>query len=136
MILAVSLILIAGVLLFVLFVRKNDIPEAVAVSPVAHLEERKATLYDNLRDLNFEYRLGKLSEPDYLKTKNTLQQELAKLMAEMERILSRTPAAAAPTFAPKAAQKPALSCTACGAKFDKPMKFCGECGAAIQEVRS
>ena len=131
MIFAASILLTAGVLAFVLFVRSSDLPEAVPVSPVLHLEERKAVIYDNLRDLNFEYRLGKLSDADYQKTKLTLQNELASVLAGIDAILKRAPAAPPQ----KSAVMPAvLKCPHCGAKFDKPMKFCGECGKTMPEV--
>lgn len=133
MIFAASILLTAGVLAFVLFVRSSDLPEALPVSPVLHLEERKAVIYDNLRDLNFEYRLGKLSDADYQKTKLTLQNELASVLAGIDAILKRAPAAAPQKSA--AAPDP-LKCPHCGAKFDKPMKFCGECGKTMPEVKA
>lgn len=134
MIVAVSVLLIAGVLALVLFVRSSDLPAEPPASPVQHLEERKAAIYENLRDLNFEFRLGKLSEADYTKTKVGLQTELAKVMAEIDRILKLAPAAVAVAAAAPAAQpKPEpLACPHCGAKFDKPMKFCGECGKSME----
>ena len=129
MIFVASILLTAGVLAFVLFVRSSDLPEAVPESPVLHLEERKAIIYDNLRDLNFEYRLGKLSDADYNKTKLTLQNELASVLAGIDAILK----GAAPTQKTAAAPDP-LKCPHCGAKFDKPMKFCGECGKTMPAV--
>lgn len=131
MIFAASVLLTAGVLAFVLFVRASDLPEPVPVSPVLHLEERKAVIYDNLRDLNFEYRLGKLSEADYNKTKLTLQNELATVLAGIDAILK---GAAVPPKA--AAPADPLKCPHCGATFDKPMKFCGECGKTMPEVKA
>lgn len=133
MIFAASILLTAGVLAFVLFIRSSDLPEAVPESPVLHLEERKAVIYDNLRDLNFEYRLGKLSEADYNKTKLTLQNELAGVLASIDAILKGAP----PAAPQKAAAMPdPLKCPHCGAKFDKPMKFCGECGKSMPEVKA
>ena len=133
MIEVLSVLLIAGVLAFVLFVRPGDLPPEQPVSPVAHLDERKAAIYENLRDLNFEYRLGKLSEADYLKTKSGLQTELARVMAETDRILSKTaPAATAaqPVETPPAPA--AFVCPHCGAGFEQAMKFCGECGKPME----
>ena len=133
MIIAASIILIAGVLALVLFVRPGDIPLEPPPSPVQHLDERKAAIYDNLRDLNFEFRLGKLSEADYKKTKTGLQAELAKVMAETDRILKsvpETPAVVAPVKKPAV---PAFECPHCGAAFDKAMKFCGECGKPMEK---
>jgi hypothetical protein len=119
-------ILGAGMIGFLLFIRLRDIPAPVPVSPFKHLDERKAAIYENLRDLQFEYRLDKLSDQDYQTTKLELQKELAKVMAETDRIkaeLGIVTTAAAP--APKVKKN---VCAACGASFDKPLKFCGECG--------
>ena len=37
-----------------------------------YLDDRKAQIYENLRDLQFEYRVGKLSDEDYQSTKRDL----------------------------------------------------------------
>jgi hypothetical protein len=118
-------ILGAGMIGFLLFIRLRDIPKPAPVSPFKHLDERKAAIYENLRDLQFEYRLDKLSDQDYQTTKLELQKELAKVMAETDRIKAELgmPATAAP--APKAKKN---TCPACGATFEKALKFCGECG--------
>lgn len=50
------------------------------------LEEQKAVLYENLRDLNFEYRAGKYPEEDYNAQRATLEAEAADVLAEMERL--------------------------------------------------
>jgi hypothetical protein len=145
MILTSSVIaVVAATVFFTLFVRLKDIPPPEPVSPTRHLEERKAAIYENLRDLQFEFRVGKLSDADYQQTKVGLQRELAGVIAEIAR-LSAVPAAkpatkskplAASVKAPEAPEKapeaPANTvCPHCGAKFPKPMKFCGECGKAM-----
>jgi hypothetical protein len=99
------------------------------VSPTQHLEDRKAQIYENLRDLQFEFRVGKLSDEDYQQTKLGLQKELAGVLAEIEKVGASEPAVPAPLVpAPKQA---ANACPHCGAKFPKPMKFCGECGKVM-----
>src|SRR5216117_3174248 len=100
-ILAASLLTI-GVLVFILSVRAKDLPEPAPVSPFDHLDERKAAIYENLRDLQFEYRVGKLSDADYQRTKLTLQQELAGVLAEIERV-GQQPAPVNPSTRPKPA---------------------------------
>lgn len=132
MILFVAVVIVVVVLLFTLGIRDKDLPEPEPVSPVQHLEEKKARIYENLRDLNFEYRVGKLSDDDYQRTKGGLQQELAGVLAEMDQILQAVPppVAAAPS-AKNEPGKPSHSCPHCQAIFDKPMKFCGNCGKAI-----
>jgi hypothetical protein len=48
------------------------------------LLERKEQLYENLRDLNFEYRAGKYPEEDFQAQRAQLENETAKLLAEIE----------------------------------------------------
>jgi hypothetical protein len=110
---------------FLLFIRAKDIPQPAPESPFKHLEERKAAIYENLRDLQFEYRLDKLSDQDYQATKLELQKDLAQVMAETDRIKSGL-TAAAPAAA--IAQPKPNTCSSCGATFGAPLKFCGECG--------
>jgi hypothetical protein len=128
MILTSVVVLVVGVtVLFTLFVREKDIPPPEPVSPVKHLEDRKAAIYENLRDLQFEYRVGKLSDADYQQTKLNLQKELAAVIGEIE----QTPAQTAAAQAKAAVPKPGTKCPHCGAAFQKSMKFCGECGKAM-----
>jgi hypothetical protein len=133
MVLAAAVLLTVGLIGFTLLVRRRDIPEAPAVSPTAHLEQRKAQIYENLRDLQFEFRVGKLSDADYQKTKLDLQRELAKVLAEIDSIQPvKAKAAAAPVPASPAKPKPdGKKCPHCGATFAQPLKFCGECGKAM-----
>ncbi len=133
MVLSAALVLVIGTLLFTLFVRTKDVPEAPAVSPTAHLDERKAQIYENLRDLQFEFRLGKLSDEDYQKTKVDLQRELAKVLAEIDAVAPAVPAqrkSAAAAVAVKSAPD-GKTCPHCGATFAQAMKFCGQCGKAM-----
>ena len=83
------IVVVAATVFFTLFVRLKDIPAPEPVSPTRHLEERKAAIYENLRDLQFEYRVGKLSDADYQQTKVGLQKELAGVIAEMEMLNAR-----------------------------------------------
>jgi hypothetical protein len=50
------------------------------------LLERKEQLYENLRDLNFEYRAGKYPEEDYQVQRAQLEAETAHLLAEIEHL--------------------------------------------------
>jgi hypothetical protein len=48
------------------------------------LLERKEQLYENLRDLTFEYRAGKYPEEDFATQRTQLENEAAVLLAEIE----------------------------------------------------
>lgn len=131
MILIAAVLLTVGVLIFTVWVRAKDLPEPVPVSPIQHLEERKARIYENLRDLQFEYRVGKLSDTDYQRTKLDLQRELAGVLAEMEKI---QPPVVRTAPEPAKAVPSEYVCPHCAAKFTKAMKFCGECGKPMTEA--
>ena len=128
--LIVGALLGAGAVVFLLFIRSQDLPKPEPVSPFKHLDERKAVIYENLRDLQFEYRVNKLSDEDYQTTKVELQKELARVLAEVDRIKAELGAGAT---AQAAAVKPGAkhACPSCGATFEKALKFCGECGKAM-----
>ena len=63
------------------------VPLAVTAGPektrLNYLQERKEVVYENLRDLNFEYKAGKLPENDYQSTRNSLEEEAAAVLAEI-----------------------------------------------------
>jgi len=134
-ILASAVLLIVVTVAFTFFIRPTDIPTVAPLSPTHHLEERRAAIYENLRDLQFEYRVGKLSDADYQSTKLGLQKELAGVMAEMDRVKTGAPVRTAETVAVEAApvveEAMGTVCPHCNAQFGTPMKFCGECGKAM-----
>src|SRR5664280_1591983 len=84
MIIALACVMAIAVIAYILGVRAKDLPEPEPESPFLHLDERKAAIYENLRDLQFEYRLGKLSDEDYQSTKKDLQRDLASVLAEVD----------------------------------------------------
>jgi hypothetical protein len=56
-----------------------------------YLRERKDVIYENLRDLNFEYLAGKYPEQDYADQRTALEDEAAGVIAEIETLEQRTP---------------------------------------------
>jgi len=132
MIIALAVILVLAAFFYTLFVRPQDVPDPIPVSPIQHLEDRKHAIYDNLRDLQFEYRLGKLTDDDYKQTKQALQKELAAVLSETEQTLKNL--GLTKSLRNPERKGPALKstvCPHCGATFKEALKFCGECGKAI-----
>ena len=82
---AACLLLTLGILAYVFYM-----PGELDVSPektrVAFLRERKDAVYENLRDLNFEYKAGKFPDADYNTMRASLEDEAAALLAEIERL--------------------------------------------------
>jgi len=131
MIIFAAALLTVGVLVFIVSVRARDLPEPEPVSPFDHLDQRKAAIYENLRDLQFEFRVGKLSDEDYQQTKQDLQKELAGVLAEIDKVkqtLASQTTAPAQTKPSKKQQPQRFICPSCKAEFPTALKFCGECG--------
>jgi hypothetical protein len=126
-IIVLTCLLAIAVIAFVLLVRPQDLPNVEPPSPFRHLDERKASIYENLRDLQFEYRVGKLSDADYRHTKQDLQKTLAAVMAEVDKLKAELNG-----NAPAPARIDPRACPACGATFEKELKFCGECGKPMK----
>jgi hypothetical protein len=79
---AACILFAAGLLLYVfapgvVFERATDKPR------LTHLEERKQVVYENLRDLNFDYKAGKYPAQDYESLRNSLEAEAAEILAEI-----------------------------------------------------
>lgn len=72
--------------LFVFYIQPDASDLAPHRSRLDQLLERRDTVYDNLRDLRFEFRSGKYSEGDYEAMKATLETEAALVLAEIDQI--------------------------------------------------
>ncbi|MGA2772640.1 MAG: hypothetical protein ABSG26_17670 [Bryobacteraceae bacterium] len=134
MIIALACVIAIAVIAFILGVRVKDLPEPELESPFLHLDERKAAIYENLRDLQFECRVGKLSDEDYQNTKKDLQRELAEVLAEVDAL--KASLALVGQAVPPAHTLNGYACAFCGANFDKPLKFCGECGKPMKVAQA
>jgi hypothetical protein len=93
---ALACILLAAVtLLFIFYIRPDPADMAPHRSRLDHLLERRDTIYENLRDLRFEYRAGKFSEKDYNETRDALEREAALVLGEIEKVTGSLPSLAA-----------------------------------------
>jgi len=85
MILAVCALFTVALFVYVFYPDRNVAAQRVKTR-LDFLEEQKIVLYDNLRDLNFEYRAGKYPEEDYTAQRAALEAEAAQVLAEIERL--------------------------------------------------
>ena len=83
-------LLLAASLLYVFY-----LPGRLFLGPektrAGYLRERKDAVYENLRDLNFEYKAGKVPDADYASLKLSLQDEAATILAEIARLENPAP---------------------------------------------
>jgi hypothetical protein len=75
-------------ILFYVFYLPGTLKLGPEKTRAAYLRERKDAVYENLRDLNFEYKAGKIPEADYQSLKASLEEEAARILAEIAQLES------------------------------------------------
>jgi len=98
-VLGACLALAVATLLFIFYIQPDASDLAPHRSKLDQLMERRDTIYDNLRDLRFEFRSGKYSEGDFNAMKTSLENEAALVLAEIDQVTEsqvRRPRAARP----------------------------------------
>lgn len=93
--------------LFIFYIQPDASDLAPHRSKLDQLLERRDTLYDNLRDLRFEFRSGKYAENDFEAMKISLENEAALVLAEIDQVTDsqvRRPRAIKPVASDRGAQ--------------------------------
>ncbi len=94
----------AATIVFIFMVQPDSSDSAPHRTKLDQLMERRDAIYENLRDLRFEYRAGKFSEADYEETKQLLEVEAARVLADMDTLTGGTPTPATRQAATEKAQ--------------------------------
>ncbi len=79
-----TVIFTVGVLFYIF--KPAPAEHGVEKTRLAYLYERKDQTFENLRDLNFEYKAGKLSDADFTSMRDNMEQEAANILAEIEEL--------------------------------------------------
>jgi hypothetical protein len=79
-------VLLTVILFFYVFYMEEEIPASEEKTRLVYLYERKEVIYENLRDLNFEYKAGKFPDGDFQAMRSTLEAEAAHVLAEIEQL--------------------------------------------------
>jgi len=85
MIVLACVVLTIGLFVYVFF-SKDEMESTPEMTRLLYLRERKDVIYENLRDLNFENKAGKLSPEDFEGLRNSLEEEAAALLAEIDQL--------------------------------------------------
>ncbi len=89
---AVACALLASLLIYFVFgVNLDASDNAPHRTKLDQLMERRDAIYENLRDLRFEFRAGKFSEQDYEEIKQSLEVEAARVLSDMDQVTGGTP---------------------------------------------
>ena len=92
------------ILFFYVFYTEEDVPIGEEKTRLGYLYERKDVIYDNLRDLNFEYKAGKFPDGDFEAMRSTLEAEAAQVLGEIDQLESGKAAAALSSTSRKGAR--------------------------------
>ena len=98
-------VLFTMILFFYVFYMEQEVPVGEEKTRLGYLYERKEVIYENLRDLNFEYRAGKFPDVDFQAMRSTLEAEAAQVLAEIEQLeIAATASRAVPVRSGKGAR--------------------------------
>jgi len=78
----------ASATLIFVFLPPRDTDTGEDKSRLEYLYERKEVVYENLRDLNFEFKSGKFTQADYDSMRTGMEAEAARVLAEIEMLES------------------------------------------------
>jgi hypothetical protein len=86
---ALVCLIMTAALTFYIFNLPPHVDAGAEKTRLSFLRERKDAVYENLRDLNFEYKAGKMPEADYATMRASLEDEAAAILAEIDRLEQR-----------------------------------------------
>lgn len=142
MLLSIAVLIAVGMAVYIVFpllnVETAGGPLPLDVTVLGDLKRRRLVVYDNLKDLEFEFQSGKVARQDYEALRTSYLGEAAGLMAATQEaeLLKQDDAVVEREIAARRAQRKMqrpveYTCPACGYENPLPVKFCGECGARI-----
>jgi hypothetical protein len=74
-----------GLFVYVFFT-KDEMESTPEMTRLLYLRERKDVIYENLRDLNFEHKAGKIPEQDFDSLRDGLEAEAAGVLSEIAQL--------------------------------------------------
>ncbi len=115
--------------------------ELLAETELDRLLNRKAVVYSNLKDLEFEYKMGRLGDADFQRLEAGYKNEAAQLLQRLDQlgaekdldeviekdIATRKARLSSGASRPGRAQSQS-KCPSCGAEVPAGKKFCADCG--------
>jgi hypothetical protein len=142
MLLSMAVLIAVGMAVYVIFpllsAETAGGPLPLDVTVLGDLKRRRLVVYDNLKDLEFEFQSGKIAREDYEALRTNYLGEAAGLMAATQdaELLKQDDAVVEREIAARRVQRKTqpkieYTCSACGYENALPVKFCGECGARL-----
>jgi len=133
----IELILLTVVLFIVahpLFAARSaaNVGAVITESGYTDLLYRKESLYTAIKDLDFDYKTGKIDDDDYKVMKAGLESDALELLGRIDNYEKQAPADISSGSSSVSGQKKETAfCHECGASIQRSHKFCSECGTRI-----
>lgn len=119
-----------------------SLDEAVALGSQAENEEQKRTVLQALKDLEYEFSVGKIGEEDYRELRRRYRAEAKRLLRSLDRDLEPSRERAEAYLEERRAGKSdraliqmtkqaTRACAACGIDNDEDARFCKGCGGGL-----
>ncbi len=114
--------------------------ELLAETELDRLLNRKAVVYSNLKDLDFEYRMGRLGDVDFHRLESGFKAEAAEILHNLDQLgveenLDDSIEQAIASRKAKLGSGPGKAsgtCPSCGADLTPGKQFCADCGRRLQ----
>ena len=136
------------------FFARGAMPEPLRVSLREELLREKALVLRSIKELEFDRKMGKVSEGDYADISGRLRARALALMADLDRIPSELAGERPSDIVPGPSDGsavhrppdndatpgrtsddvPGTTCAACGTRNDRDARFCKQCGAALAQT--
>ncbi len=125
---ALSLAILAAIYIGYPFFRSKNETMAFDVNhSIEDLEAKKVEIYKAIKDIEFDYEMGKLSREDFEELRSQYKAEAVKILKQLDQVRpgrrrrgGKVPAQAGQRF-----------CTQCGTPVHARDRFCRNCGAAL-----
>ncbi len=116
--------------------------ELLAETELDRLLNRKAIVYSNIKELEFEYKMGRLADADFRRLEAGYKNEAAQILQKLDNLgaeknideniekdvlASKVRLSTSKGKAPRAASR----CPSCGAEVISGKKFCADCGQRL-----
>lgn len=141
--LCAALVLVTGCyVLFPLFREPKEAPELDLPdeTEMDRLLDRKAVIYRNIKDLDFEHAMGRLSDEDYRRLQADDKNDAALLLQKLDQLgasgdldsaIEKDIAARKTALAAPKTERKMFRCPACGAETVPGKKYCADCGKRL-----
>ena len=98
------------------------------------LERQKLEAYAALREAEFDFRMGKLSDADYAALRDRYRHEALAAIAAIEDARNRNKRERPRPSSGGKAERRIAFCPACGEALPAGANFCGGCGHSLREL--